>query len=87
MKTPVATESRPIKLALTRREAAAALGVSPMTLDRLTRRKLLSPTRANRRPLYPLAELERFLWENRAETPRTPRAAAQAHCGRAPIAP
>lgn len=54
------------KLALTRRDAAAMLSVSPPTLDRLTERGLLRPSRATRRPLYAVAELERFLRETTA---------------------
>jgi len=49
------------KLALSRAEAAEALGISPVTLDRLTQRGLLKPSRATRRPLYSVTELERFL--------------------------
>lgn len=49
------------KLALSRAEAAEALGISPVTLDRLTQRGLLKPSRATRRPLYSIPELERFL--------------------------
>jgi hypothetical protein len=55
------------KLALSRVEAADALNVSPATLDRLTKRGLLRPCRATRRPLYLVAELERFLRETTAE--------------------
>ncbi len=51
------------KLALTRTETAEALGVSPITIDRLTKRGLLNPSRATRRPLYPVWEIERFLRE------------------------
>jgi hypothetical protein len=51
------------KLALTRVEAAAALNISPATLDRLTGRGLLHPCRALRRPLYAVEELKRFLQE------------------------
>lgn len=51
------------RLALTRTEAAKALGVTPVTVDRLTLRGLLKPSRATRRPLYPVWELERFLRE------------------------
>jgi hypothetical protein len=69
MKTPDVTAGRQIKLALTRKEAAAALGVSPITVDRLTQRKLLSPCRATRRPLYALSELERFLRDTRGDCP------------------
>ncbi len=51
------------KLALSRREAANAIGVSVVTIDRLTDRRLLKPSRATRRPLYPVTEIERFLKE------------------------
>ena len=70
MKTHDATEApcHPLpKLALTRREAAAMLSVSEPTLDRLTERGLLRPSRATRRPLYSIAELERFLRETTAD--------------------
>lgn len=49
------------KLALTREEAAKAIGQSAVTIDRLTKRGLLNPSRATRRPVYPVWELERFL--------------------------
>ena len=49
------------KLALNRIEAAQALGLSPATIDRLTVRGLLRPSRATRRPMYSVKELERFL--------------------------
>jgi predicted site-specific integrase-resolvase len=49
------------KLALTRVEAAEALGITPVTIDRLAKRGLLHPSRATRRPLYPVEEIERFL--------------------------
>jgi hypothetical protein len=49
------------KLALSRAEAAEALGISVVTLDRLTLRGLLRPSRATRRPIYPIWEIERFL--------------------------
>jgi hypothetical protein len=55
--------SKPPKLALTRTETAVALGVAPVTIDRLTKRGLLRPSRATRRPLYPIWEIERFLRE------------------------
>ncbi len=51
------------KLALSRKEAAHALGVSPITVDRLSLRGLLRPSRATRRPLYAVEELRRFLAE------------------------
>jgi hypothetical protein len=57
----------PMKLALTREEAARALGISTATIDRLTERCLLKPSRATRRPLYPVFELKRFLKETQAK--------------------
>ena len=51
------------RLAYTTQETAKALGVKPTTLGRLTQRGLLKPTRATRRPLYPVSEIERFLRE------------------------
>jgi len=51
------------KLALTRAETAEALGITPVTVDRLAKRGLLRPSRATRRPLYSLQEIERFLNE------------------------
>jgi predicted site-specific integrase-resolvase len=51
------------KLALTRVEAADALNISPATIDRLVKRGLLRPSRALRRPLFPIEEIERFLRE------------------------
>jgi hypothetical protein len=51
------------KLALSRIEAAHALSVSPMALDRFVKRGQLHPSRATRRPLFPIWELERFLRE------------------------
>ena len=58
------------KLALTRVEAAAALNISPATLDRLTKRGLLHPCRALRRPLYAVEELKRFLQETTSSLER-----------------
>ena len=55
------------KLALTRVEAADALSVSPATLDRLVKRGLIRPSRATGRPLFPIAEIERFLRETTVE--------------------
>lgn len=63
MDTPDITRKHPGKLALSRIEAAEALGISAVTVDRLTARGLLRPSRATRRPLYPVWELERFLRE------------------------
>jgi excisionase family DNA binding protein len=51
------------KLALTRTEAAQALGVSPQTIDRLVKRKELNPNVRTRRPLFPVTDIERFLKE------------------------
>ena len=51
------------KLALTCVEAAEALGISATTVDRLSQRGLLRPSRAIRRPLYSVAEIQRFLKE------------------------
>jgi hypothetical protein len=55
------------KLALNRVEAAKALSVSPATLDRLANRGLIFPCRATGRPLYPIAEIERFLRDTSVE--------------------
>ena len=52
-----------LKLALTLVEAAEALGISATTVDRLSQRGLLRPSRAIRRPLYSVAEIQRFLKE------------------------
>ena len=51
------------KLALSRTEAAKTLGISAITIDRLVKRGLLKPSRATRRPLFPVWEIERFLRE------------------------
>jgi hypothetical protein len=48
-------------LALNRKQAAEALGISAVTLDRLVARGFLRPSRACRRPLFSIRELERFL--------------------------
>jgi hypothetical protein len=53
------------KIALNRKEAAEALGVSVVTLDRLVRRRLITPSIALRRPLFSPSELERFIKETR----------------------
>lgn len=55
-----------IKLALTREKAAKALSMSAASLDRLADRGLIHPSRATRRPLYSVAEIERFLRETTA---------------------
>jgi len=51
------------KLALSRKEAAEALGISTVSVDRLVKRGLLRPSMALRRPLFPVWEIERFLRE------------------------
>jgi len=61
MNPPDQSSSPTPKLALTREEAAKAIGQSAVTIDRLTKRGLLNPSRATRRPVYPVWELERFL--------------------------
>lgn len=63
METPDHKSQRPTKLALSRTEAAQAIGQSAVTVDRLTKRGLLRPCRATRRPVYPVWEIERFLRE------------------------
>ena len=55
------------KLALNRVEAAKVLSVSPATLDRLANRGLIFPSQATGRPLYSIAEIERFLRETTSE--------------------
>ena len=62
-KTPATGHPR---LALTTNEAAAALGLRPTTIWRLTQRGLLTPNRATRRPLYLVSDIERFLQEGKA---------------------
>ena len=44
-----------------RAEAAIYLGVAPITIDRLTKRGLLHPSRALRHPIYSKDDLDRFL--------------------------
>jgi Helix-turn-helix domain len=61
------TNKMEFRLALTRHETAKALGVTPITVDRLVARGLLRPCRALRRPLFPRAEIERFLKETTAD--------------------
>ena len=57
------------RLALSRVEAAQLLGLSTATIDRLTKRGLLRPSCATRRPIYAIAELHRFLNETTADFP------------------
>lgn len=66
MDTPEQSRKLAPKLAFSRIEAAQALGLSAVTLDRLTARGLLRPSRATRRPIYPVWEIERFLRETSA---------------------
>jgi excisionase family DNA binding protein len=49
------------RLGYGRKEAAALLGISAPTLDRLVARGLLKPSRALRKPLFTEQELLRFL--------------------------
>ena len=44
-----------------RAEAAIYLGVATITIDRLTKRGLLHPSRALRHPIYSKDDLDRFL--------------------------
>jgi len=46
-----------------RAEAAIYLGVAKVTIDRLTKRGLLHPSRALRHPIYSKDDLDRFLRE------------------------
>lgn len=66
MDNPAHPKQSTPKLALTREEAGEALGISAVTVDRLAKRGLLRPSRATRRPLYSIPEIERFLRETSA---------------------
>lgn len=57
------TPTRAPRIALTRTEAAASLGLHPGTIDLLVKKGQLRPSRATRRPLFAVAELERFIRE------------------------
>lgn len=70
MKTQDKQNDNGLKLALSRTEAAQALGVSPITVDRLALRGLLRPSRATRRPLYAVDEIRRFLAETTGSVER-----------------
>jgi hypothetical protein len=56
-----------LRVALSREEAAQALGVHVNTLDGLRKRGLIRPSVATRRPLYGIEELERFMRETTEE--------------------
>ena len=49
------------KLAFSTVETAEIIGVSAMTIHRLTKRGLLRASNALRHKVYPLSEIERFL--------------------------
>ncbi len=73
-KTNTDKENAPLavaKLAYTRDEAAAQLGVHAITIDRLTKRGELRPSRGCRRPLYPHEELLRFLRDTASKPIKT----------------
>ena len=50
-----------------RAEAATYLGVAKITIDRLTKRGLLHPSRALRHPIYSKDDLDRFLRDTSME--------------------
>ena len=51
------------KMGFKRAEAAFYLGVTTVTIDRLTKRGLLRPSRALRHPIFSRDDLDRFLRE------------------------
>jgi hypothetical protein len=57
------TKTHVEKKGFKRAEAAIYLGVSIVTIDRLTQRGLLHPSRALRHPIYSKDDLDRFLRE------------------------
>ena len=57
------TKARMEKKGYKRAEAATYLGVAKITIDRLTKRGLLHPSRALRHPIYSKDDLDRFLRE------------------------
>ena len=61
--TAVETKTHIEKKGYKRAEAAIYLGVAKITIDRLTKRGLLHPSRAFRHPIYPKDDLHRFLRE------------------------
>jgi len=56
------------KMGFKRAEAAIYSGVAPVTIDRLTKRGLLHPSRALRHPIYSKDDLDRFLRETSTAT-------------------
>jgi hypothetical protein len=60
-------EFKPVveKMGYKRAEAATYLGVKPVTIDRLTKRGLLHPSRALRHPIYSRDDLDQFLRDTR----------------------
>jgi len=60
---PMTVEKKGFK----RAEAAIYLGISPITIDRLTKRGLLHPSRALRHPIYSKDDLDRFLKDTTAD--------------------
>lgn len=67
MNTPTNASEPAQRLAYTREEAAALIGVTPSTIDRMVKRGLLHPSRATRRPLFLHEELLRCLRETMNE--------------------
>lgn len=61
----IGSQSLP-KVGYTREQAAEMLGISIESLTRLAARGLIKPSRALRRPLYSIVELQRFLAETQA---------------------
>lgn len=61
--TSTETKNRIEKKGYKRAEAATYLGVAKITIDRLTKRGLLHPSRALRHPIYSKDDLDRFLKE------------------------
>lgn len=57
------TKTQIEKKGFKRAEAAIYLGVAKITIDRLTKRGLLHPSRALRHPIYSKDDLDRFLRE------------------------
>jgi ribosomal protein S20 len=61
--TNVEAKTHVEKKGFKRAEAAVYLGVAKITIDRLTKRGLLHPSRALRHPIYSKDDLDRFLRE------------------------